>query len=137
MKSLLQYVTEGRNLPQYITVQVPLNDHPRLVDSPKAFKKIRVETRPDFTWEQMYPLNYHDELNWQRRITGNDKLTHEEFNWIHFLVSDDGKNWRIYALYDTADEILYCDNIRDVEKSSGANFSVSMTSATKLPFPVK
>ena len=121
-------------MPQYITVQVPLNDHPRLVDSPKAFKKVRVETRPEFTWEQAYPFGYHDELNWQRRISGNDKLCHEEGNWIHFLVSENGKTWRVYALYSIADEMLYCDNIRDCEKSAGANFLVLMKSVTKLQY---
>lgn len=137
MKDLLKSIKESKNMPQYITVQVPLNDQPRIVSSPKAFKTARVETRPEFTWEQMYPFNYHDELNWQRRITGNDKLTHEEGNYIHFLVSDDGKTWRVYALYNISEEVLYCDNIRECEKCAGVNFSVSMTSSTKIPFPAK
>lgn len=128
MKPLLDFINEDKNLPQYITVQAPVTDRPTPEGESQKFKKVRVETRPEITWMHRYIFSFHDELNWQRRIVGTDKLTHEEGNYIHFMVLD-GSTWTIYAMYNTKEEMLYCDNIRDVERTAGVNFSVSMNSA--------
>lgn len=127
MKELLEIVTEGLKMPAKIHVQVDastVSKHP--VDQSKT-KIVTVETRPEVTWLHCYPISWHDELQWQRRITGTDKTTVEEGNWIYFLHLE-GSKWELYGIYNTVEECLYFDlPIRDFEQTAGVNFHVSMS----------
>lgn len=133
MKSVLDIVKESSDkMPRYIRVQAPYEDNPRLPDSNKPFKQVTVETIPEIAWSHIYPLSYHDELNWQRRIPGESKhgktLCHEEGNHIYFLLEQpSGKNWDLVGLYNLQEETLYMDTLlRNFESWMGSNFSVSM-----------
>lgn len=133
MKQLIDIVNESDlKMPRYITVQAPYEDSPKTPDNDK-FKQVRVETIPEVAWTHMYPLSYHDELNWQRRITGESKhgktLCHEEGNYIYFLLEQpSGKSWDLIGMYNIKEEMLYFDTlIRNFESWMGANFSVSMS----------
>ncbi len=133
MKSVLDIVKESSDkMPRYIRVQAPSTDSPQFPDSTR-FKLVTVETIPEIAWTHIYPLSYHNELNWQQRIPGESKsgitLCYEEGNYTYFLLEQpSGKNWDLVGLYNLKDEMLYVNTtLGNFQNWMGANFSVTMT----------
>lgn len=132
MRSLLDIVTESRGMPDRIRVQAPSEDRPKSPDSNRQFKQVTVYTRPEITWMHVWPLSYHDEMQWQRRIPGRSKsgqtLCHEEGNYIYFLLENPvGNGWDMIGVYNTKEEMLYFDtSLVNFEDWTGAVFTVPM-----------
>ena len=123
MRTLLDIVNESKEMPKRIRVQAPWSEP--ATDSQK-FKQVYVDTIPEIAWAHIYPLSLQDEMSWQRRITGEDKLCYEEGNYIYFL-SAEGSNWNLVGIYDTKEENLYMDSrLKDFENCMGSRFSVTM-----------
>ena len=125
MREVLDILNEARHyngMPEKIRVQNPAD----------FTKHSVVWTRPEITWEHMYPFSYHDEIEWQKRIPGESKhgktLCHEEGDYIYFLLEQpSGKSWDLIGTYDMKDEMLYFDTlIRNFESWMGSKFTCTM-----------